>query len=221
MKKEDLKAAIKDNFENNEFATAMVMNADLFAQYEAVAGKRSLASIISYWKKKAGDTELSTESVTDPVKSDDSEHIDVVVKNTALEDAADVPGYKFLMSEENESVLDKEQISVLLKSNNKALQRYCITKEEFEQRSDTERFIKTMMYVKPDGLGWEKASDVNKEINERKLKSFRKPGSFYNSECGLPVGEIYVKYTIYKIKDAIERFAFRNNSSALNVVNCF
>ena len=37
MKKEDLKAAIKANFENNEFATAMELNKDLFQEYENVA----------------------------------------------------------------------------------------------------------------------------------------------------------------------------------------
>ena len=53
MKKEDLKAAIKANFENNEFATAMELNKDLFQEYENVAGKRSLAAIVTYYRTKA------------------------------------------------------------------------------------------------------------------------------------------------------------------------
>lgn len=124
-------------------------------------------------------------------------------------------------NEEKEAVIDHRKIKDLLKSDNAALHRYCITKEEFEQLSDTEQFINTAMYVKPDGLGWEKASDVNNEIKDRNLKSFRKPGSFYNSECGLPVGEVYVKYMVYKVGEALNRFAFRNNRSAIIVVNCF
>ena len=37
MKKEDLKAAIKANFENNKFATAMKLNNGLFQEYEELA----------------------------------------------------------------------------------------------------------------------------------------------------------------------------------------
>lgn len=221
MKKESLKAAITQNFANNEFAVAMEKNTELFKQYEEVAGKRSLASIISYWKKKSGETEPSNAEVSEPILSEGLEQVEDVVKETGSEETTDAPEYKFYMSESKESVLDKEQVRVMLKSDNKSLQRYCITKEEFEQRSDKEQFIRTTMYVKPDGLGWEKASDVNNEIKDRNLKSFRKPGSFYNSECGLPVGEVYVKYTVYKVGEALSRFAFRNNNSGIDVVNCF
>ena len=52
MKKEEMKAAITANFENHEFNEAMELNKDLFQEYEKVAGKRSLASLITYWKKK-------------------------------------------------------------------------------------------------------------------------------------------------------------------------
>ena len=58
MKKEDLKAAIKANFENNEFATAMELNKDLFHEYENVAGKRSLTALVGHYHKKAGATEV-------------------------------------------------------------------------------------------------------------------------------------------------------------------
>ena len=53
MEKEALKAAIKANFENNEFTTAMELNKDLFQQYEVVAGKRSLSALVSAYRKKA------------------------------------------------------------------------------------------------------------------------------------------------------------------------
>lgn len=58
MKKENLKAAITQNFANNEFGVAMKKNTELFKQYEEVAGKRSLSSIISFLEKeisRAGD----------------------------------------------------------------------------------------------------------------------------------------------------------------------
>ena len=110
--------------------------------------------------------------------------------------------------------------SELLESENPALSLYCITKEEFEQVSDEEKRIKTTMYVKPDGLGWEKASEVSQLLKDNDLKSFRKPGSFYNSNAGLPVGEVYVKYTMYKVCDALQRFAFRTNTSAIRCATC-
>lgn len=213
MKKEDLKAAIKANFENNEFATAMGLNKDLFQEYETVAGKRSAAAIVSYYRKKAGEAPAETDTIT-------SEEVgkieDILPAEEKKEEKVEVPARRFAIDE----VFNLNDIKELLESENPALSLYCITKEEFEQVSDEEERIKTTMYVNPDGLGWEKASEVSKLLKDNDLKSFRKPGSFYNSNVGLPVGEVYVKYTIYKVGDALLRFAFRTNTSAIRCATC-
>lgn len=213
MKKEELKAAIKANFENNEFATAMGLNDSLLQEYETVAGKRSAAAIVSYYRKKAGETPAEPETIT-------SEEVgkveDILPAEEKKEEKVEVPARRFALDEE----FNLNDIKELLESENPALSLYCITKEEFEQVSDEEKRIKTTMYVKPDGLGWEKASEVSQLLKDNDLKSFRKPGSFYNSNAGLPVGEVYVKYTMYKICDALQRFAFRTNTSAIRCATC-
>lgn len=213
MKKEELKAAIKANFENNEFATAMGLNDSLLQEYETVAGKRSAAAIVSYYRKKSGEAPAEPETIT-------SEEVgkveDILPAEEKKEEKVEVPARRFALDE----VFNLNDIKELLESENPALSLYCITKEEFEQVSDEEERIKTTMYVKPDGLGWEKASEVSQLLKDNDLKSFRKPGSFYNSNAGLPVGEVYVKYTMYKVGDALQRFAFRTNTSAIRCATC-
>lgn len=318
MEKEALKAAIKANFENNEFSTAMELNKDLFQQYEVVAGKRSLSALVSAYRKKAEvaksqepsnekevaaneDGVVSTSPMMKQFEEmkkkypeaillfrcgdfyetykEDAEQAAKVLgitltkstkqkeedgkglrmagfpyhsldtylpkliragKRVAICDQLEDPRKKIAVNAEaQESAtpdkkeeaqqaykfklgkdLDLSEIKSVLDSENPALSLYCITMEEFEQVNDNERKIKTTMYVKPDGLGWEKASDVSQTLKDNDLKSFRKPGSFYNSECGLPVGEVYVKYTMYKVGEALQRFAFRTNTSAIRCATC-
>ena len=203
MKKEDLKAAIKANFESNEFATAMELNKDLFKQYEEVAGKRSLNSIITYYRVKNAEAEQPEEKVTEEV---------------ANTEATQEPDYEFEMNEERESKLDIDAVIPMLESGNKALRRYCIVKEEFKQVSDTEQFIQTKMIVKPDGFGWETFSEVVRKLGGKKGITERKAGSFWKSEMGLPVGEEITKWTIWRIDEALRKFAFRQNASAITRV---
>lgn len=224
MNKDELKAVIKANFENNEFETAMELNKELFQQYEAEAGKRSLASLISYYRKKVDSVTSVEENVPQSMDAEaiSSEQVGEIAEIFSDEQKkpkeavkeTEEPTHQFSL----DSDFDIHKIEELLKSENKALRFYCITKEEFRQVSDEEQYIHSDMFIKQDGYGWDKMSDVNNEIKDRDLKSYRKPGSFYNSQKGLPVGEIYVKYTIYKVKDALERFAFRNNESAIKCV---
>lgn len=200
MKKDNLKAAIKANFENNEFATAMEQNKDLFAQYEKVAGKRSLTSLISYYRKKAEEIPVQKEVE--------------VEEQTAKNE----PDYEFEMNEERESTLDIMQVNSMLETGNKALKRYCIVKEEFKQLSDTEQFIQTTMIVKPDGFGWETFNEVVEKLGGKKCITERKAGVFWKSEMGLPVGEEITKWTIWKIDEALRKYAFRQNASAIKRV---
>lgn len=199
MSKEKLKATIKANFENNDFETAMVVNKELFVKYEAEAGKRSLTSIINYYRKKA----------------EDAQECESIQGKSVEEQKDEGTDYKF---ETREAILDLENVKILLESDNKALKRYCIVKEEFKQISDTEQFIQTTMIVKPDGYGWDNFGIAVGKLGGKKGKTERKVGSFWKSEMGLPVGEEIIKYSIYKIDDALRKFAFRQNSSAITKV---
>ena len=224
MKKEDLKAAIKANFENNEFATAMELNKDLFAQYEEVAGKRSLTAIVAAYRKKAGATEVvEAEESLAPVE-------EVTITNEEVGKVEDIlpveepkeeeePEYQFDCNEELDAIIDVDEISELLEKGNKALNRYCIVKEYFNQVSDTERKISTTMLVKSDGFGWESFGEVVKALGGKKGKTIRTAGSFWKSGCGLPVGEEITKWTVFKIGDALRQFAFRQNDSAIKYVS--
>lgn len=203
MKKEDLKAAIKANFESNEFATAMELNKDLFKQYEEVAGKRSLNAIITYYRVKNAETEQPEGKVAEEVV------------NT---EATQEPDYEFEMNGDREAELDTNEVIAMLESGNKALRRYCIVKEEFKQVSDTEQFIQTKMIVKQDGFGWEAFSEVVRKLGGKKGITERKAGSFWKSEMGLPVGEEITKWTIWRIDEALRKFAFRQNASAITRV---
>ena len=212
MKKEDLKAAIKANFENNEFATAMELNKDLFAQYEEAAGKRSLTAIVAAYRKKAGATEaVEEETNLEPAEVEEA-------PTPAEEPAQEEPDYQFAADEEREATLDQNEVIAMLESGNKSLKRYCIVKEEFKQVSDTEQFIQTTMIVKPDGFGWENFKDVMSKLGGKKGITERKAGSFWKSKMGMPVGEEITKWTIWKIDEALREYAFRLNASAITRV---
>ena len=206
MKKEDLKAAITKNFEDNMFAVAMEMNEGLFQEYEKVAGKRSLTSLINYWRKKAEAVEEDAKEVGEPLTTEEIE----VPKEE--EDA-----YEFDVNEK-EAVLDTKAVEELLESGNASLERYCIIKEEFKQVSDTEQFIQTKMIVQPDGYGWKTYKEVKARLGGKKGVTERKNGSFWKSKMGLPVGEEIKKWTIWKMNEALRNFAFRQNASALTRV---
>ena len=224
MKKEDLKAAIKANFENNEFATAMELNKELFQEYENAAGKRSLASLVGHYRKKAGATEaIEQEENLATVE-------EVTITNEEVGNVEDIlpveepkeykePEYQFDCNEELDAIIDVEEIKELLEKGNKALNRYCIVKEYFHQVSDTERKISTTMLVKSDGFGWESFGEVVKALGGKKGKVTRTAGSFSKSECGLPVGEEITKWTVFKVGDALRQFAFRQNASAIKNVS--
>lgn len=224
MKKEDLKAAIKANFENNEFSTAMELNHDLFQEYENVAGKRSLTALVGHYRKKAGASEVvEAEESLAPVE-------EVTITNEEVVNVEDIlpiekpkeenePEYQFDFNEEQDAIIDVEEIKELLEKGNKALNRYCIVKEYFNQVSDTERKISTTMLVKSDGFGWESFGEVVKALGGKKGKTIRTAGSFWKSECGLPVGEEITKWTVLKICYALRQFAFRKNASAIKNVS--
>ena len=224
MKKEDLKAAIKANFENNEFATAMELNKDLFHEYENVAGKRSLTALVGHYRKKAGATEVvEAEEILAPV-----EEVTITVEEGGnVEDILPVeehkeeddPEYQFDCNEEQDAIINVGEISELLEKGNKALKRYCIVKEYFNQVSDKERKISTTMLIKSDGFGWESFGDVVKALGGKKGKTIRTAGSFWKSVCGLPVGEEITKWTVFKVGDALRQFAFRQNDSAIKYVS--
>lgn len=212
MKKEDLKAAIKANFENNEFATAMELNKDLFQEYENEAGKRSLAALVGHYRKKAGAAEVVEEEANlEPAEVEEA-------TTPAEEPAQEEPDYQFAADEESEATLDQNEVIAMLESGNKSLKRYCIVKEEFKQVSDTERFIQTTMIVKPDGFGWENFREVMSKLGGKKGVTERKAGSFWKSKMGLPVGEEITKWTIWKIDEALREYAFRQNASAITRV---
>lgn len=217
MKKEDLKAAIKANFENNEFATAMELNKDLFQEYENVAGKRSLAALVSFYRKKAGVTE-SIEQEGNQTPVEEVEKVEEVVAEEPQKKIEE-PEYQFDCNEELDAVIDVDEIRELLDKGNKALNRYCIVKEYFNQVSDTERKISTVMLVKSDGFGWESFGEVVKALGGKKGKTIRTAGSFWKSSCGLPVGEEIIKWTVFKVGDALRQFAFRQNDSAIRFVS--
>lgn len=221
MKKEDLKASIKANFENNEFATAMELNKDLFQEYENVAGKRSLTALVGHYRKKAGATEVveSEESLA-PVDevTITNEEVGKVEDILPVEEPKEEPEYQFDCNEEQDAIIDVDEIRELLEKGNKALNRYCIVKEYFNQVSDTERKISTTMLVKSDGFGWESFGEVVKALGGKKGKTIRTAGSFWKSACGLPVGEEITKWTVFKVCDALRQFAFRQNYSAIKYV---
>ena len=218
MKKEDLKAAIKANFENNEFATAMELNKDLFQEYENVAGKRSLTALVSFYRKKAGATEsIEQEENLTPVEEVEKVE-EVTAEEPQKEEKIEEPEYQFDCNEELDAVIDVDEIRELLDKGNKALNRYCIVKEYFKQVSDTERKISTTMLVKADGFGWETFGEVVKALGGKKGKTERVAGSFWKSGCGLPVGEEIKKWTVFKVGDALRQFAFRQNASAITCV---
>lgn len=224
MKKEDLKAAIKANFENNEFATAMELNKDLFQEYENVAGKRSLTALVGHYRKKAGATEVvEPEENLVPVEevTITNEEVGKVEDILPVEEPKeeDEPEYQFDCNEELDAIIDVDEISELLEKGNKALNRYCIVKEYFNQVSDTERKISTTMLVKSDGFGWESFIEVVKALGGKKGKTIRTAGSFWKSGCGLPVGEEITKWTVFKVGDALRQFAFRQNDSAIKYVS--
>ena len=224
MKKENLKAAIKANFENNEFATAMELNKDLFQEYENIAGKRSLTALVCHYRKKAGAAEVAEpEENLVPVEevTITNEEVGKVENILPVEEPKEEnePEYQFDCNEEQDAIIDVEEIKELLENGNKALKRYCIVKEYFNQVSDTERKISTTMLVKSDGFGWESFGEVVKALGGKKGKTIRTAGSFWKSECGLPVGEEITKWTVFKIGDALRQFAFRKNASAIKIVS--
>ncbi|MBQ7472025.1 MAG: hypothetical protein IJS97_06325 [Prevotella sp.] len=225
MKKEDLKAVIKANFENNEFATAMELNAEMFQEYENVAGKRSLTSLIGHYRKKAGATEVVEEEsnlapVEETITSEEVGSVEDILGIPTPEEKVEEPEYQFDCNEELDAIIDTEEIKELLEKGNKALNRYCIVKEYFKQESDTEQVISTTMFVKSDGLGWKSFTEVCQRLGGKKGTTERKAGSFWKSGCGLPVGEEIVKHTIFKVGDALKQFAFRQNASAIKNVSC-
>ena len=219
MKKEELKAAITKNFAENEFDKAMELNKDLFQEYENVAGKRSLTALVTYWKKRSEDEGIKTEGTLEPVEetitSEESGELEEALGIPAPEEVkVEEPEHQFILGE----TLDTAQIETLLERGNKALSRYCIVKEEFKQISDTERFIKTSMMVKEDGFGWKSFESAMGVLGGKKGITERRLGSFWRSECGLPVGEEITKKTIYKVGEALRKFAFRLNESAITCV---
>lgn len=224
MKKEDLKAAIKSNFENNEFATAMELNKDLFQEYENVAGKRSLTALVGHYRKKSRATEIvepeesiaTVEEVT--ITNEEVGNVEDILPVEEHKEE-DKPEYQFDCNEEQDAIIDVEEIRELLENGNKALNRYCIVKEYFNQVSDTERKISTTMLVKSDGFGWESFGEVVNALGGKKGKTIRTVGSFWKSGCGLPVGEEITKWTVFKVGDALRQFAFRQNNSAIKYVS--
>lgn len=218
MRKEDLKAAIKANFENNEFATAMELNRHLFQEYEIEAGQRSLTSLISYYRKKAEETEANEEvSITPEEVGSLEEALGVPVEEPKDEE----PEYHFDCNEEQDAVIDTSEIDRLFETGNKVMNRYCIVKEYFKLESDTKYSISTAMFVKSDGYAYKSFAEAVYALGGKKGKTIRVAGSFWKSNCGLPVGEEIIKWTVFKVGDALRQFAYRNNASAIKNVSSF
>lgn len=216
MKKEDLKAAIKVNFENNEFATAMELNKELLHEYEETAGKRSATALVNYYRTKA--KAIIEEPEVEVITSEQVGNVEDIVPTEEPvheEGREDEPEYQFNMENGELNIND---VIYMLDNGNKALSRYCIIKEEFKQVSDTEQFIQTTMIVKEDGLGWAGFKEVCGKLGGKKGITSRKAGSFWKSECGLPVGEEITKWNIYKVGEALTKYAFRNNASVVRKV---
>ena len=217
MKKEDLKAAIKANFENNEFATAMELNKDLFQEYENVAGKRSLSSIVSFYKKKS-ESAVEEVSVTSEEVGNVEDILSPAQEESKEEEKTDVPEFRFIADDKDEAPLDINDAKDIIEKGNRCLDKYCIVKEYFKQESDTEQKVSTIMYVNSDGYGWRSFGDATKALGGKKGITERVAGSFWKSNIGIPVGEEITKWTVFKIGDAIRQYAFRFNASAIRKV---
>ncbi len=219
MKKEELKAVIKENFENNEFAIAMGLNGKLLEEYEQVAGKRSASALVGYYRKKAESEEpVVTDIIDMPNEKSEIKLGDLISAEVEQEEVKEEPKpYRFTIGEE----FSLNEISALLDSVNPTLQDYCIIKMYFHQVSDTERITKTEMYVKADGYGWSHYISVVEKLGGKKGQTIRRAGNLLNSSCGLPVGEEITSLLIYRIGDALQKFAFRDNESRLSCVNVY
>lgn len=222
----ELKAQIKANFENNEFATAMELNKDLLAEYETLKGKRGVSALVSYYKKQAekNDTLDDTEEVEAPiVEYTHAEHTESVEETPTTEDVTETPAdvteptiepkdFKFSLYKE----VDVDTLQKAIDADCKEMKDFCVIKEYWEQKSDTEVIRSTDMYVDRDPVTlqaqgfatWDDASLAAKNVG---LVSYRKKGDFGLSEEGFPVGEVYCKVTVMYIGKALVKFMNRKN----------
>lgn len=205
----ELKAQIKANFENNEFATAMELNKDLLAEYETLKGKRGVSALVSYYKKQAEKNATPAETETEEVEAP---IVDEETPADVTEPTSEPKDFKFSLYKE----VDVETLQKAIDADCKEMKDFCVIKEYWEQKSDTEVIRSTDMFVDRDPVTlqakgfatWDDASLAAKNVG---LVSYRKKGDFGLSEEGFPVGEVYCKVTVMYIGKALAKFMNRMN----------
>ena len=202
----EVKNQIKVNFESMTFGAAMSANAELFKEYEEAKGKRSLTSLISYYRSKANVTvAVEPEENLAPAKPE-PETGNEPVNETPAEPEAEEP-YTFDVSSELGHI-SRENIQSLIDCDHSILNKFCVVREYFKQESDFRTIRNTRMFVKNDGDGYERWNDARATANANGIKSYRKPGNFDLSQDGFPVGEEYCSVSVMRIKDAFQKFLF-------------
>ena len=194
----EIKSQIKENFESMAFEDAMSMNADLFKEYEEINGKRSLAALIGYYRKKADNKNEVVADCTESIKEN---------VNEKIED----DNITFRLGTGH---ICHDWICSLLDSKHPIKERFCIVREYYHCKSDTEIIRSTRIFVQPNGDGYYRWDDANVALKDRGISSFRIIGHFDWSKDGLPVGEQYCRVSIMRIKNALKRYVIERSGAS-------
>lgn len=212
MEAKDLKNAIKANFERLSFESAMEANNQLLAEYETMKGKRGVSAIVAYYKKQSLKDEVVEETPA-PAEEEQVNDQDVVVEKSVNETepvSEEVPNVSLYKS------LTNEMIDNALENGGEELNEWCIIKEYWEQKSDTEVVRSVEMFVGRDPetkktKGWNKWDDANNAAKGAGISSFRKKGDLSLSEEGYPIGEAVCMVRMARIGEALTKFKNRSN----------
>ena len=117
-KANEIKNQIKVNFESMTFEAAMSANAELFKEYEEIKGKRSLTSLISYYRSKANAT-VEPEENLEPVN--EPEATEIPVKESESEEAV-------TLSIGN---ISRDWVKSFLEGNQPSKESFCIVREYY------------------------------------------------------------------------------------------
>lgn len=233
MKKEALKAAIKQNFENNDFESAMELNKAMLEEYEELFGKRGANSIVAYYRRKldaAGQQEVVEEPIveesveaTEAGSVDEApvqEQVSEEEPTSSSEEAEEVESapFTFVVGEP----IRKDELNLVLAAMVEAdkeeiLSRFCILKELFKIDEESNIIRETSMFIQSNGQGWEKWDEAYQAQKSKELKSYRRAGSFDASNSGYPVGEEVCRVQILRIKAALSKYFFYRSEAAIEV----
>jgi hypothetical protein len=223
MKKNDVKAQIKSNFQTMSFESAVKANKALLPEYINEYGKKSYVSMRSYYAKHQTTEGVAAEPTADVAT------LEAPVTETAIEVESKVAdefedNLEAVEPDQPEELklttdvclekpfsfigfeLNEENVRNLIDSDNSVLKEKCLVREVFEVTGDFQFSHFCEMKVANNGKGWNTWDDTKDGQKSEDWVTSHKNGNMRKSNFCFPVGEKHQLIHYEYIKYALQHY---------------